>query len=69
MSTAKQSLQPWADRVRRGWRASPLPGFLGWWGSELRGMLPPRWRGWFGSGADWHLLQHAGAQWSLRRSG
>ncbi|GAA0890160.1 PilN domain-containing protein [Rhodanobacter soli] len=69
MSTATQSLQPWVDHVRRGWRASPLPGFLGWWGSELRGMLPPRWRGWFGSGADWHLLQHAGAQWSLRRSG
>lgn len=69
MSTATQSLRPWVDRVRRGWRASPLPGFLGWWGSELRGMLPPRWRGWFGSGADWHLLQHAGAQWSLRRSG
>ncbi len=69
MSTAMQSLQPWLDRVRRGWRASPLPGFLGWWGSELRGMLPPRWRGWFGSGADWHLLQHGGAQWSLRRSG
>ena len=69
MSTATQSLQPWVDRVRRGWRASPLPGFLGWWGSELRDMLPPRWRGWFGSGADWHLLQHTGAQWSLRRSG
>jgi general secretion pathway protein L len=69
MSTATQSLRPWVDRVRRGWRASPLPGFLGWWGGELRGMLPPRWRGWFGSGADWHLLQHAGAQWSLRRSG
>ena len=42
MSTATQSLQPWVDRVRRGWRASPLPGFLGWWGSELRDMLPPR---------------------------
>jgi general secretion pathway protein L len=69
MSTATQSLRPWAERIRRGWRASPLPGFLGWWGSELRGMLPPRWRGWFGSGADWHLLQHAGVQWSLRRSG
>ena len=69
MSTATQSLQPWVDRVRRSWRASPLPGFLGWWGGELRGMLPPRWRGWFGGGADWHLLQHAGAQWSLRRSG
>jgi len=69
MSTATQSLRPWVERVRHGWRASPLPGFLGWWGGELRGMLPPRWRGWFGSGADWHLLQHADGQWSLRRSG
>src|SRR3546814_763825 len=57
------------DRVRRAWRASPLPGFLGWWGGELRNLLPPRWRGWFGGGADWHLLQHADTQWSLRRSG
>jgi general secretion pathway protein L len=57
------------DRLRRGWRTSPLPGFLGWWGGELRALLPLRWRGWFGSGADWHLLQHVGEQWTLRRSG
>ncbi|EIL98650.1 fimbrial assembly protein [Rhodanobacter thiooxydans] len=69
MITATPSLRPWVERVRRGWRASPLPGFLGWWGGELRELLPPRWRGWFGSGADWHLLQHADAQWTLRRSG
>ena len=71
MSTATQSLQPLMDRVRRGWRASPLPGFLGWWGGELRNLLPLRWRGWFGSGADWHLLQHSeiAAQWTLRRCG
>lgn len=71
MSTATQSLQPLMDRVRRGWRASPLPGFLGWWGGELRNLLPLRWRGWFGSGADWHLLQYseANAQWTLRRRG
>lgn len=69
MSTAMQSLQPLMDRLRRGWRASPLPGFLGWWGSELRNLLPLRWRGWFGSGADWHLLQHSDAQWTLRRGG
>ncbi len=69
MSTATQSLRPWVDRLRRGWRASPLPGFLGWWGGELRALLPLRWRGWFGSGAVWHLLQHTGTQWSLRRSG
>ena len=69
MSTATPSLRPWVDRVRHAWRASPLPGFLGWWGGQLRGLLPPRWRDWFGSGADWHLLQHAGTQWSVRRSG
>lgn len=69
MNTATPSLRPWVERIRRGWRASPVPGFLGWWGGELRGLLPPRWRGWFGGGADWHLLQHADAQWTLRRSG
>jgi general secretion pathway protein L len=69
MSTAMQSLRPLAERVRRGWRGSPLPGFLRWWGGELRELLPVRWRGWFGSGADWHLLQHSGTQWTLRRSG
>lgn len=69
MSTATQSLQPLMDRIRRSWRASPLPGFLGWWGGELRNLLPLRWRGWFGSGADWHLLQHCDAQWTLRRCG
>lgn len=71
MSTATQSLQPLMDRIRRGWRASPMPGFLGWWGGELRNLLPLRWRGWFGSGADWHLLQYSGADalWTLRRSG
>ncbi|HVC16652.1 MAG TPA: PilN domain-containing protein, partial [Rhodanobacter sp.] len=69
MSTATQWLRPWVDRVRRGWRASPLPAFLGWWGGELRALLPPRWRAWFGVGADWHLLQRVDAQWVLRRAG
>jgi general secretion pathway protein L len=69
MSTAMQSLRPLAERMRRGWRVSPLPGFLRWWGGELRELLPVRWRGWFSSGADWHLLQHSGTQWTLRRSG
>ncbi|MFC5527418.1 type II secretion system protein GspL [Rhodanobacter ginsengisoli] len=69
MSTATQSLRPLMDRLRRAWRASPMPGFLGWWGGELRDLLPRRWRGWFGSGADWYLLQHIDAQWTLRRNG
>ncbi|HEV2679212.1 MAG TPA: PilN domain-containing protein [Rhodanobacter sp.] len=69
MSTATQSLRPLMDRLRRGWRASPMPGFFRWWGGELRGLLPLRWRGWFSDGADWHLLQYDGMQWTLRRSG
>ncbi|WP_158882601.1 PilN domain-containing protein [Rhodanobacter sp. L36] len=68
MSTATQSLRPLLDRLRRGWRASPLPAFFGWWGGELRELLPVRWRGWFTGGADWYLLQRIGVQWTLRRS-
>lgn len=69
MSTATQSLRPWLDRLRRGWRSSPLPGFLGWWGGELRALLPPRWRGWVSAGADWYLLQHHAGEWTLRHAG
>ncbi len=69
MNTVMQPWRPWVDRLRRGWRASPLPGFLDWWGGELRNLLPVRWRGWFGSGADWHLLQYVDGLWRLRRSG
>jgi len=69
MSTATQSLRPLMDRVRRQWRISPMPEFFGWWGSELRGLLPSRWRGWFGRGADWHVLEHVDAHWLLRRVG
>ncbi|MEO8809539.1 MAG: PilN domain-containing protein [Rhodanobacter sp.] len=69
MSTAMQSLRPWWDRGRRAWRATSMPAFLAWWGGELRALLPPRWRGWFGVGADWYLLQAAGRRWSLRRRG
>lgn len=69
MSTAMQSLRPWGDRVRRGWRASPLPAFLAWWGGELRALIPARWRGWFGAGADWYLLQAEGKRWTVRRGG
>jgi len=46
-----------------------MPAFFAWWGGELRELLPSRWRSWFGGGADWHLLQHDGASWTLRRSG
>ncbi|MEP7186161.1 MAG: PilN domain-containing protein [Rhodanobacter sp.] len=71
MSTATQSWRPLVDRLRRSWRASPMPVFFGWWGGELRRLLPMRWRGWFSSGATWHLLQNQnnGSLWTLRRSG
>lgn len=69
MSTATQSLRPLMDRLRRQWRASPLPGFFGWWGGELRDLLPSRWRDWLGRGADWHVLEHVDAHWILRRAG
>jgi general secretion pathway protein L len=69
MNTAMQPLRPWWERVRRRWRVSPMPVFLAWWAGELRALLPPRWRGWFGAGADWYLLQVAGERWTLRRRG
>ncbi len=69
MSTATQSLRPLMDRMRRAWRGTPLPDFFRWWGGELRGLLPARWQGLFGGSADWYLLQHEGAQWSLRGAG
>ena len=69
MSTAMPSLRPGWERVRRQWRASPLPAFLAWWGGELRALLPVRWRSWFADGADWYLLQVDGDSWSLRRRG
>ncbi len=69
MSTPTQSWRPMVDRLRRAWRASPMPTFLSWWGGELRSTLPVRWRGWFSSGAIWHLLENSGPDWTLRRSG
>jgi general secretion pathway protein L len=69
MSTATQPLRPLLDRLSRGWRGSPLPRFFAWWGGELRGMLPARWREWFSDGADWYLLQRSGPEWVLRRAG
>lgn len=69
MSTAAQATQAWVDGARRSWRASPVPGFLQWWAGELRPLLPARWRGWFRSGVDWHLLLPVDAGWTLRRTG
>lgn len=63
------SLRPQLERVRRAWRASPLPRFFAWWGGELAFLVPARWRALFGGGAAWHLLERAGDDWRLRHAG
>nr|WP_225737214.1 PilN domain-containing protein [Dyella acidiphila] len=57
------------ERARRAWRGSPLPGFLAWWGGELRALLPTRWQAFFSGGNVWCLLRHDGGQWHVRRNG
>jgi general secretion pathway protein L len=69
MTTATQSLRPQLERLRRGWRASPLPHFFAWWGAELAALLPASWRRLFGGGAQWYLLQRTEGRWELRRAG
>ncbi|WP_267225349.1 PilN domain-containing protein [Dyella silvae] len=68
-STATQPLRLQLDRARRAWRASPLPRFLAWWGHELSALLPARWRAQFATGLAWHLLQHEGDDWVVRKAG
>lgn len=69
MSVATPLLRTLPDRLREGWRGSPLPGFFAWWGGELAALLPPRWRAALAGGAGWHLLQQADGDWCLRRAG
>jgi general secretion pathway protein L len=66
MNTAVQSLRPQLDRVRRAWRASPLPRFLAWWIDELAAALPASWRARFGGGASWFLLERDAGHWQVR---
>jgi len=69
MSAATPSSRALLDRLRQGWRSSPLPGFFAWWGGELGTLLPPRWRAALADGAGWHLLQQVDGDWRLRRVG
>lgn len=39
-SETRRQLEQWAQRYRN----SPLAAFLSWWGHELYGMIPARWR-------------------------
>lgn len=69
MSATSQSLRPQLERARRAWRASPLPAFLAWWGSELRALLPASTQQALAGGAEWYLLERRGDTWQLRRAG
>lgn len=69
MSSATQSLRPQLERMRRAWRTSPLPRFLGWWRGELAALLPPAWRPAFNDDTFWYLLARVGDRWQLRRLG
>ncbi|GGA12880.1 PilN domain-containing protein [Dyella caseinilytica] len=69
MNSATQTLRPQLERARRAWRGSPLPGFLDWWGGELRALLPTRWQTLFSGGNVWCLLRHEDGQWRARCSG
>jgi general secretion pathway protein L len=46
-----------------------MPGFLAWWGGELRTLLPVRWHAFFSGGNVWCLLRHEQGEWHVRRSG
>ncbi len=55
--------------LRRAWHTSPLPGFLAWWGRELRACLPARVAAWLERHATWHLLTLEGEDAVLRTAG
>ncbi|QAU24463.1 fimbrial assembly protein [Dyella sp. M7H15-1] len=69
MNSVTQTLRPQLERARRAWRGSPLPGFMAWWGGELRALLPVRWQAFFSGGNVWCLLRHEDGQWHVLRSG
>ncbi|UPG90648.1 type II secretion system protein GspL [Luteibacter aegosomaticola] len=69
MTALQDASQLQLDRLRRAWRGSALPGFLRWWGGELAGLVPPRWRYAFAGGQQWYALERQGTRWVLRRAG
>ncbi|HRQ64829.1 MAG TPA: type II secretion system protein GspL [Xanthomonadaceae bacterium] len=48
-----ERLQRLFGRLRAAYTRSPLPGFLRWWGGELRACLPSRWRELFQREGRW----------------
>ncbi len=70
MATAPQSivdrLGAPLDRARVRYAGSPLRRFLRWWGGELAGMLPTRWRALFAEGQARVLYANVGSALELR---
>jgi general secretion pathway protein L len=48
-----ERLQRLFGRLRTAYARSPIPGFLRWWGGELRACLPPRWAAFLDRGGRW----------------
>jgi general secretion pathway protein L len=69
MTALQDASQLQLERLRRAWRGSALPGFLGWWGGELAGLVPPRWRYAFTGGQRWYIVERHAQAWVLRRTG
>ncbi|KJV35447.1 type II secretion system protein GspL [Luteibacter yeojuensis] len=69
MTALQDASQLQLDKLRRAWRGSALPGFLRWWGGELAGFVPPRWRHAFAGGQRWYIIERRDGAWVLRRAG
>jgi general secretion pathway protein L len=69
MTALQDASQLQLERLRRAWRGSALPGFLRWWGGELAGLVPPRWRHAFAGGQQWYVIERRDEAWVLRRAG
>jgi general secretion pathway protein L len=69
MTALQDASQLQLDKLRRAWRGTALPGFLRWWGGELAGFVPPRWRYAFAGGQRWYIIERRDGAWALRRAG
>lgn len=69
MTALQDASQLQLERLRRAWRGSALPGFMRWWGGELAGLVPPRWRYAFAGGQEWYAIERRENAWELRRAG
>lgn len=67
---ATSAIQSQLARVRLRYANSGLPKFFAWWGRELKGLLPQRWREMFADGAQELLVDATAAEIGVwRQSG